>query len=178
VIEHIQHPEKYYPTPVKESRDQFLKKCFEQAYKKMALKFLIPPNGVDTRTWQYGQLKYKHIQFEHPLSAFTDSATRKKINLQAYPRGGNGYTVGSTGSTENQQSGASFRVLMDTKDWDKTLMINTPGQSGDPNSPFYGNLLEKWATDGYFPANFSKSLIEKNMDNTIMIIPKIMNKKN
>ncbi len=161
VIEHIQHPENYFSAPALENRDAFLKKCFEQAYKKMALKFLIPPNGVDTRTWQYGQLNYKHIQFEHPLAAFTDSVTRKKLNLEAYPRGGNGYTVGSTGSAENQQSGASFRVLMDTKEWDNTLMINTPGQSGDPESPFYGNLLEKWANDGYFPAYFSKKRIQK-----------------
>jgi len=171
VIEHIQHPENYFQAPALENRDVFLKKCFEQAYKKMALKFLISPNGVDTRTWQYGQLKYKHIQFEHPLAAFTDSVTRKKLNLEAYPRGGNGYTVGSTGSAENQQSGASFRVLMDTKDWDRTLMINTPGQSGDPKSPFYGNLLEKWANDGYFPAYFSKNKILKEAASQQLFTP-------
>ena len=177
VIEHIQHPEKYYPTPAIESRDQFLKKCFEQAYKKMALKFLIPPNGVDTRTWQYGQANYKHISFEHPLAHLIDSNTRKKLNLGPLPRGGNGYTVGSTGSADNQSSGASFRVIMDTKNWDNTLMINTPGQSGDYKSPYYSNLFSLWANDQYFPAYFSKSLIEKNMDNETIIFPNNIQQK-
>jgi len=171
VIEHIQNPELYFTAPAIENRDAFLKKCYVQAYQKMVNKFLIQPNFVDIQKWNYGQIKYKHIQFEHPLSAFTDSATRKKLNLTSYPRGGNGYTVGSTGSAENQQSGASFRVLMDTKDWDKTLMINTPGQSGDPSSPFYGNLLEKWANDGYFPAYFSRNLILKEAANRQIISP-------
>ena len=171
VIEHIQNPELYFTAPANENRDAFLKKCYVQAYQKMVNKFLIQPNFVDIKKWNYGQIKYKHIQFEHPLSAFTDSATRKKLNLTSYPRGGNGYTVGSTGSAENQQSGASFRVLMDTKDWDKTLMINTPGQSGDPSSPFYGNLLEKWANDGYFPAYFSRNLILKEAANRQIISP-------
>lgn len=171
VIEHIQHPENYFQAPALENRDAFLKKCFEQAYKKMSAKFMTRPKWVDTRTWQYGQLNYKHIQFEHPLALLTDSATRKKLNLDAYPRGGNGYTVASTGSAENQQSGASFRVLMDTKDWDHTLMINTPGQSGDPQSPFYGNLLEKWANDGYFPAYFSKKRIQKEAAYQQTILP-------
>jgi penicillin amidase len=172
VIEHIQQPELYFPAPAVENRDQFLKKCYEQAYRKMVDKFMTRPKWVDIKTWNYGQLKYKHIQFEHPLAQLTDSVTRKKLNLQAYPRGGNGYTVASTGSAENQQSGASFRVLMDTKDWDRTLMINTPGQSGDPDSPFYGNLLETWANDGYFPAYFSKSKILKEASSHQIITPK------
>jgi penicillin amidase len=171
VIEHIQHPENYFPSPAVENRDQFLKKCFDQAFEKMKTKFKTQKQFADFRQWQYGQFNYKHIQFEHPLAAFTDSATRRKLNLEAYPRGGNGYTVGSTGSAENQQSGASFRVLMDTKDWDRTLMINAPGQSGGPHSPFYGNLLETWAKDGYFPAYFSKKMILNQASNLQIFTP-------
>ena len=50
---------------------------------------------------------------------------------------------------------------MDTHDWDKTLIINTPGQSGDSNSPFYRNLFSTWANDAYFPSYYSRELIEK-----------------
>ena len=53
-------------------------------------------------------------------------------------------------------SGTSFRILIDTQDWDKTLLINSPGQSGDPKSPFYKNLFETWANDQYIPAHFTK----------------------
>jgi penicillin amidase len=173
VIDRLQNPGKYFTGFALAQRDNFLVKCYEQAFKKMNNKFSTNQgNEIDYSKWQYGQANYKHISFEHPLAHLIDSNTRKKLNLGSLPRGGNGYTVGSTGSAENQSSGASFRVLMDTKNWDNTLMINTPGQSGDYKSPFYSNLFSLWANDGYFPAYFSKSLIEKNKENETMLVPK------
>ena len=162
VIEHIQNPASYFSSPSTAQRDLFLKKCFEQAFKKMTDKFSsLSKDSINFNNWKYGQANYKHILFEHPLAHLVDLKTRQKLNLGPLPRGGNGYTVGSTGSAENQSSGASFRILMDTKDWDHTLIINTPGQSGDSNSPFYGNLFPIWANDGYFPALFSQQKIKK-----------------
>ena len=35
-----------------------------------------------------------------------------------------------------------------------SLATNIPGQSGQPGSPFYGNLLPLWAENKYFPAAF------------------------
>jgi penicillin amidase len=58
------------------------------------------------------------------------------LNKGLLPRGGNGQTPGSTGRTDIQMSGASFRILIDTQDWDKKLLINSPGQSVDPRRPF------------------------------------------
>lgn len=172
VIDRLQNPRKYFTGFALAQRDNFLVKCYEQAFKKMNNKFSTNQgNEIDYLKWQYGQANYKHISFEHPLAHLIDSNTRKKLNLGSLPRGGNGYTVGSTGSAENQSSGASFRVLMDTKNWDNTLMINTPGQSGDYKSPFYSNLFSLWANDGYFPAYFSKSLIEKNKENETLLVP-------
>ncbi len=162
VIERIQNPGAYFSSPSIEQRDLFLIKCFEQAFKKMADKFSSGMNNpIHFTDWQYGQANYKHILFEHPLAHLVDAKTRQKLNLGPLPRGGNGYTVGSTGSAENQSSGASFRILMDTKDWDSTLIINTPGQSGNYNSPFYSNLFPIWANDGYFPALFTAKKIQK-----------------
>ena len=76
------------------------------------------------------------------------------------PRGGNGFTVGNTGGGDNQTSGASFRIFVDTRDWDNTLGMNTPGQVGDPDSPLYDNLFELWANDRVFPAFYSRDKIE------------------
>jgi len=43
-------------------------------------------------------------------------------------RGGrNSYTVNSTGPSDNQPIGASFRMIADLSDWDLTVMTNTPG---------------------------------------------------
>jgi penicillin amidase len=178
VIERLENPEKYFVPSTQINRDLFLTKCFEQAFNKMDIKFKTDEkNPIDFSKWQYGQANYKHISFDHPLAHLVDAAKSKKLNLGPLPRGGNGYTVGSTGSAENQSSGASFRILMDTKNWDSTLMINTPGQSGDYKSPFYSNLFPIWANDNYFPAYFSSSLIEKNMDHVTLLSPLNSGKK-
>ena len=40
-------------------------------------------------------------------------------------------------------------------DGDRSQVINVPGQSGQPGSPYYDNLLNLWADNGYFPLAFS-----------------------
>ena len=87
------------------------------------------------------------------------------------PRGGNSHTPNSTGSRDNQLSGASFRLITDLSDWDKTLMINTPGESGIPGNSYYGDLFTLWADDQYFPAYYSKGKIEEVTDNRMILKP-------
>jgi penicillin amidase len=41
------------------------------------------------------------------------------------------------------------------------MVANVPGQSGQPGSPFYDNLLKLWAEDVYFPLVYSRARIEK-----------------
>ena len=159
VIERLENPLNYFGVDevvAKNNRDAFIKKAFEGAIQSLKNKL-----GNDMNAWNYGQEKYKHIYFEHPLANLVSPALKAKLNIGPLPRGGNGQTPGSTGGADNQVSGASFRILMDTRDWDKTLIINTPGQSGDINSPFYCNLFSTWANDSYFPSYYSRALIEK-----------------
>ena len=58
--------------------------------------------------------------------------------------------------------GASYREIIDVSNWDNSITINTPGQSGQPESPYYGNLLPLWAKDEYFPMAFSRGLVDQN----------------
>ena len=36
------------------------------------------------------------------------------------------------------------------------MATNVPGQSGQPGSPFYGNLLPLWERGEYFPLAYSR----------------------
>ncbi|MDP1843067.1 MAG: penicillin acylase family protein, partial [Sediminibacterium sp.] len=143
---------------IAENKTALLKESFEQAIALLKVKL-----GNNINTWVYGQAAYKHITFQHPLS--------KKLNIGTMPRGGSGSTPGSTGNADNQLSGASFRLLVDTENWDKTLMINTPGQSGNPSSPYYKNLFELWATDQYFPSYYSKEKIKSVTKESMLMVP-------
>ena len=153
IIDWIINPEIMFKGADK--RDKFLKKTFELAIADLKTRL-----GDDPSKWEYGQPKNKHSLIFHPLGKVVNQKTANKLNLGPLPRGGNGYTTGSTGGDYNQSSGGSFRIIVNTGDWDSALGTNTPGQSGDPESPFYKNLFKDWAKDKYFPVYFSKERIK------------------
>ena len=107
-----------------------------------------------------GQEKNKHAAIFHPFGKLCEDSLQDKLNAGPAIRGGNSYCVGMTGSNPNQTSGASFKIIVNTGDWDDTRAMNTPGQSGNPDSPYYKNLFDMWANDQYFPLYYSREKIE------------------
>jgi len=116
--------------------------------------------GPDSGGWAHGRPGNHHAYLRHPLGTSVDAAMRARLEVGPLPRGGYGSTVNQTGNGLNQTSGASFRIIVDTGDWDRAVGMNTPGQSGDPDSPFYRNLFEMWANDQFFPVFYSRDKIE------------------
>ena len=139
-------------------RENFFKETFMYSVDQIELRF-----GNKVENWVYGQDNYKHIKVKHPLESIVNDSINKILSFNSYPRGGNAYTPGSTGSNLSQSSGATFRVIIDTKDWDNSLASNAPGQSGNPNSKFYRNLYRDWANDRYFKLLYSKKEILKDL---------------
>lgn len=128
--------------------------------------------GENPKQWRWGDLH--QIRFEHPLLFMAPEALQKDMKMPAYPRGGSGNTTNNTSYRANDflvRAGASFRMVVDVGNWDAALATNAPGQSGDPRSRFYDNLLENWATESQFPLLFSKTAIEKHKAFTITLNP-------
>lgn len=148
------------------NRDAFLVITLQQAIEELSKRF-----GPSTDAWVYGQSGYKHTSFTHPLDALLTKEEKAVYNLAPLPRGGNSHTPNSTGGLDRQGSGASFRIITDLEDWNKTLMINTPGQSSDPAGKYYKNLYETWAKDQYFPAYYSREKIQANADEHTILKP-------
>ena len=148
------------------TRTALLTQAFQRGVESLTQKL-----GPDMTQWQYGQAKLKHTYLEHALGKWVDEKTQKLLNLGPLPRGGNAYTPGSTGSDYQQRSGASFRMIVNTGDWDATIATNGPGQSGNPASPFYNNLFEPWTQDRYFPLYFDRSKIEAVTVHTNILMP-------
>ena len=152
--------------PELNGRDQFLISCLQDALYQLRQKL-----GNDMNQWQYGQEDYHHALIKHPLSNVLGDSLRKIFECGPLPRGGNGFTPGATSTNDNQSSGATFRMVVDVGDWDKTLFSNAPGQSGDINSPFYNNLFSLWAEDKFFPVYFSKAKIKGSARETLKLNP-------
>ncbi|MGE0770224.1 MAG: penicillin acylase family protein [Cyclobacteriaceae bacterium] len=148
------------------ARDAFLIKALKNAVDALTRKL-----GSDMRKWNYGQPSNHHVLIKHPLSNAVDASTRRMLEVGPLGRGGYGSTPGMTGNGDNQTHGATFRMVVDTEDWDKTMFTNAPGQSGDPHSRFYRNLFELWANDKHFPVFFSKELVQKSMYEKLILTP-------
>ena len=147
-------------------RDAFLIAALEESVSALEKKL-----GPDMSRWQYGQLANHHVLIKHPFSNAVDDSIRKKLDAGPLPRGGYGSTVGMTSNNDNQQAGASFRMVVDLSDWEKAMFTNAPGQSGDPTSHYYKNLFEPWANDRHFPVYFKKENILQSAHETLLLNP-------
>jgi penicillin amidase len=128
--------------------------------------------GNDPAKWRWGTLH--QIAFRHPLLDRFGKSMAAKVSLPKFPRGGDGNTPNATsfdGAGFSVTAGASWRMVLDVGRWDQAQMTNAPGQSGDPRSPFYSNLLEGWATDKSFPLLYSRAAIEPHVVMVIRLMP-------
>ena len=164
IIDWIMNPDKKFGNDPIVGRNIFLHETFMAGLGDLHKKI-----GSDMSKWQYGQEKYKHTYMAHALGYLVKDSIKASLNLGPLPRGGYGDTPGSTGGNLLQNAGASFRIIVNTGDWDATVATNGPGQSGDPTSPFYRNLFEPWAKDQHFPIYYSRDKIEKvNVSKTLL----------
>ncbi len=119
--------------------------------------------GHDRSGWVWGAVH--RALFRHPLA--------EAFDLAATPRGGNGQTVNMTGGGNLLQTGgASFREILDPSDWDNSVATSTPGQSGQPGSAFYGDLLPMWARGEYFPLVYSRARVEQETRHVLELVPR------
>jgi penicillin amidase len=147
-------------------RDSLLVQSLGEAVAELTQRF-----GADTVKWVYGQANYHYALITHPLSVAVNAETRRQLDVGPAPRGGDATTVGATGNGRNQTSGASFRIVTDIGDWERTVGTNTPGQSGDPESPHYRDLFEMWAADRYFPVPYARGRVEAAAERVWVLKP-------
>lgn len=128
---------------------------------------LIRRQGKDPAKWAWGKLHL--VRFRHPLDEFPAA---RDWDLGPFSRPGDANTVDATaGANFAQTEGASYREIFDVGGWDNSLAINTPGQSGDPKSQHYKDLLPLWLKGEYFPLLYSRAAIEKNLEEELDLLP-------
>jgi penicillin G amidase len=146
-------------------RDQLLADTLHSARKELE-KLL----GSDISQWSWGKLHTAH--FRHALDL--QPGAKDLFDLGPVSRPGDEYTVNATGTSGDsweQTSGASYREILDTSDWDQSVAVNTPGQSGQPGSPHYSDLMLLWDTGGYFPLLYSRKAVERDTTDRLVLEP-------
>jgi penicillin G amidase len=157
VIRHLKQADKEtFGTKPQATRDQLLLNAVKSAAQQ-----LNTLQGPDPTQWSWGRLH--KIIFHHPLERVPNMKTLVEVGPVARP--GDGHTVNATVySPDNfeQTHGASYRAIMDVGNWDNSMVMNAPGQSGQPGSPHYSDLVQQWDQVRYFPMLYSRGAVEKN----------------
>ena len=166
VIDWLNAPDgRFGDDPVK-GRDEILSRSLAEAVAELTKKL-----GPDLNAWRWGQEKYHHALIRHPLAEIATPEMRGRLNVGPYPRGGDGYTVSATGNADNQTSGGSLKIIADAENWDNSVALNNPGQSGDPASPHYRDLFELWSRDKYFPIFYSRAKVDSVTEASQTLLP-------
>jgi penicillin amidase len=104
------------------------------------------------------------VEFKHLIAPAFD--------LAALARGGDANTVMATGGANfHQTAGASYREIIDLGNFDNSVAINVPGQSAQPESPHYADLLALWGNGQYFPLVYSRKRVEAETRHVLKLEP-------
>jgi penicillin amidase len=156
-------------TPLRESCGAVLAAALNRALRDLEARY-----GTDRSKWRWGAAHYAHGE-HRPFGAVPSMA--RYFNVEVPTPGGN-YTLnrGKADFWEEQpfanRHASSFRAIYDLADLEKSLFIQTTGQSGNFLSPFYRSFAERWARVEYIEIPTKREAIAKSAIGTWTLAPK------
>ncbi|MGC4085626.1 MAG: penicillin acylase family protein [Vicinamibacterales bacterium] len=106
-----------------------------------------------------------HVMLAHPLGVFAIGQAR--FDVGPYPLDGHSDTVLQT----DGRRGTLFRLVMDLADWNGTIAVNAPGQSGSASSLHYDDQASKWAAGTGINLVFDQLPPSKEAIDTLILRP-------
>jgi penicillin amidase len=167
VLSALEHPAAGFGADPAAGRDAVLLASLKAALDELAERL-----GPDMSTWSWGRLH--HAAWRPAIATLADPATAAAMSLGPTPiPGGASTPKAATYSPAdfNVTAGASVRMVVDVGAWDNSVIINTPGQSDDPNGGHYGDLFPLWAAGAYAPMLFSRAAVDAHADRVIELTP-------
>lgn len=126
--------------------------------------------GRDRRNWKWGKLH--GAVFPHPLGL--QKPLNQAFNRGPYPIGGDADTPCQTAYLPHQPYhnnawAPSFRQVVDLNDFNQSVTIAPPGQSGHIGNQHYDDLIEAWLKGEYHPMLWEKKDIEQFTEGRLIL---------
>ena len=121
----------------------------------------------DPRAWRYdttNQLTFPHL----PLEAV---AGLRWIFSRRLPVGGDRFTVNPTMRIADRTVVSSYRQIIELGDLDRSRFMLTVGQSGQPASPQYDDMLDRWQRVAYIPMRFTRAAVDRATATRLVLQP-------
>ncbi len=128
--------------------------------------------GDDMTRWQWGRLH--RLVLRHPLGQVR--ALAPIFNRGPYPVGGDANTVAQAAylpydGYEVVSFAASWRMIVDLADFNRSLGVIPGGQSGNPASRHYTDQLQLWLQGEYHPMPWDREQVEKHVESRLHLTP-------
>lgn len=149
------------------TRDEFLLLGLEKAIAELR-----PILGEDMSRWQWGRLH--KATFAHPLGQV--KPLNLLFNRGPFPIGGDTDTVHQSAFIPREPYAVqswcvSYRQIVDLSDWERSLAIHTNGQSGQPGSRHYADMIPMWRNGEYHPMLWGRAQVEAEAEDSMVLKP-------
>lgn len=151
VMDVLRHPRQWLGADAVAERDEILRSTLGEAYAAASREL-----GSDTAAWGY---RGNPRTMPHPLGGLDPS-------LDVGP-----YAIPGSSTTPIASGNASYKQVIDVGRWDRSMAINTPGESGDPRSEHYRDLVDTWAKGKYFPLLYTRAAVDRHTEQRIVLVP-------
>ena len=141
---------------------------------KRALDRLSKTHGDDMKAWRWGNVH--QASFPHPVLTKVPGLSRF-VDLRIPTDGGN-YTVNRGASHVNNPArpfehihGAGFRAVYDLEDLRRSRFIIATGQSGNPASSHYSDLMTAWRDGRYLRMGQTRDALRNSAGAILLLTP-------
>jgi penicillin amidase len=101
-----------------------------------------------------GERQSARALFAHALGI--TEAARRRFNIGPVPR---------------PAADQPVRLSIDVRSWDESRAMNAPGQSEDPNSRHFADLVGGWSGGALFPLVYSDGAVQAQSETTLTLTP-------
>lgn len=151
---------------VVETREDIVKQAAHDAREQLHARF------GDPSGWRWDEAHA--VKFSHPLGG-GGRLLDWFFSRGPVPIGGDSMTVNKTTTDLRRpyvtSEAASYRQILDIGAWDRSLGINTTGQSGHPRSPHYFDQNQLWRQVAYRPLPFTRSAVDAATVSQLQLVP-------
>jgi penicillin amidase len=157
-------------TDIKETRDDIIRKSFEQGVAELEEIF-----GKDPSKWNWGEMHASTFR-NSTLGESGVPPIETLFNRGPFPTSGGAAIVNATGWSV--QDGyetnwlPSMRMIVDLGNLNNSLTIHTTGQSGHAYHPHYADMSPMWANIEYYSMLWEEQDVTSQAEGHLVLTPK------
>lgn len=148
-----------------ENRDALMRQAL-----RLVVDRLKKEQGANPADWSWGRLH--QLTYRHPLGIV--KPLDKLFNRASHPIGGDGTTVFATGLhyydlAQGDLVGAPHRMVVDVGNWNNSVSMVVPGQSGQPGSKHYDDQADSFHNAQYHPMLYDRADVQSEAEEILWL---------